>query len=50
LERLINQEVLAAGRALIEARANDLARARVQRRRCAEIIAQHLLEALSHAA
>jgi hypothetical protein len=50
IARLINPAVLAARARVIRRKSEDLTAARVGRRRCAEIIANHLLEASSHAA
>lgn len=44
VHHLVNQGVLAERMALIEARLADDAHTRVRRKRCAEIIANHLLE------
>ena len=48
LVRLIDPAVFAERVARIESRAQDIVGERVRRRRCAEIIASHLLEAHSH--
>ncbi len=46
---LINPTVLAERRSLVEARLADDARTRVLRRRCAQIVADHLLSTIETA-
>ncbi len=48
--RLINPDVLAARAQVIRRKSHDLTSERVGRRRCAEIIANHLLQTTTHAA